>query len=101
MKDVRGLINQAGAARSGQQGALVGKMMKIGAYSVRVEALLGEGGFAQIYKVKDSVSGAVFALKHMRLAGEGEALTDCHAEVDTLQQLRCSFVHPVQPDCRA
>lgn len=89
MKDMRGLINQANAARAGQQGALVGKMLKIGAYSVRVETLLGEGGFAQIYKVKDTLSGSVYALKHMRLAGEGEALTDCHAEVDTLQQLRC------------
>ena len=88
MKDVRGLINQAGVRAGGQQHAMVGKMMKIGQYSVRVEAFLAEGGFAQLFRVKDSLSGASFALKHMRLAGEGEALADCHAEVDSLQQLR-------------
>ena len=85
MKDLRGLI-PATAARN--QAGLVGKMMKIGVYSVRIESLLGEGGFAQIYKARDSVSNAAYALKHMRLMGEGEALADCHAEIDTLQQLR-------------
>lgn len=85
MKDLRGLI-PATATRN--QAGLVGKMMKIGAFSVRIESLLGEGGFAQIYKARDSVSNAAYALKHMRLMGEGEALADCHAEIDSLQQLR-------------
>ena len=88
MKDMRGLINQAGSRAAGQQHAMVGKMMKIGPYSVRVEAFLAEGGFAQLFRVKDTLSGTSFALKHMRLAGEGEALADCHAEVDSLQQLK-------------
>ncbi|KAK9806620.1 hypothetical protein WJX73_000737 [Symbiochloris irregularis] len=66
---------------------LVGKMMKVGSYMVRVESLLGEGGFASIYKARDTTTNKAYALKHMRLAGEREALSDCHTEVDAMKLL--------------
>ena len=66
---------------------LVGKMVKVGSYMVRIEALLGEGGFASIYKARDGNTNRVYALKHMRLAGEEEALTDCHTEVNAMKLL--------------
>lgn len=66
---------------------LVGKMVKVGSYMVRVETLLGEGGFASIYRVRDGNTNKAYALKHMRLAGEQEALTDCHTEVEAMKLL--------------
>lgn len=66
---------------------LVGKTMKVGSYMVRVEALLGEGGFASIYRARDGNTNKAYAMKHMRLAGEEEALTDCHTEVDAMKLL--------------
>lgn len=70
-----------------ESSGLVGKMVKVGSYMVRIEALLGEGGFASIYKARDGNSNKVYALKHMRLAGEEEALSDCHTEVEAMKLL--------------
>ena len=66
---------------------MVGKVLKVGSYMVRIEAQLGEGGFAAIYKVRDNTTNKAYALKHMRLAGEQEALTDCYTEVDAMKLL--------------
>jgi len=71
-----------------KDGGLVGRTIKVGPYTGKVEAHLGDGGFATIYRVRDTSSGAVYALKHMRLAGEADARTDCETEVETMKRLR-------------
>ena len=70
-----------------ENSGLVGRMVKVGSYMVRIESLLGEGGFASIYKARDNNTNKAYALKHMRLAGEEEALQDCHTEVDAMKLL--------------
>ncbi len=69
-------------------GSLVGKIIKVGPYSVRVEALIGEGGFASIYSVRDNSTRTLFALKHFRLAGDADAIKDVQTEVDVMKRLR-------------
>jgi len=83
LKDLKGFGQKAEA-----KGMLIGKTIKVGAYTIRPEAVLGTGGFATIYKVRDSTSGAVYALKHMHLMGDRDAIADCQTEVDTLRMLR-------------
>lgn len=39
-------------------------------------------------KVRDVATGQLYAMKHMRLMGEAEAITDCMTEVNTLKKLR-------------
>ena len=48
-------------------GPLTGKTIKVQAYNVKVENVLGEGGFATIYRCSDNTTKATFALKHFRL----------------------------------
>ena len=83
LKDLKGFGQKAEA-----KGMLIGKTIKVGPYTIRPEAVLGTGGFATIYKVRDSTSGAVYALKHMHLMGDRDAIADCQTEVDTLSRLR-------------
>ena len=76
------------AQRKGGEGVLAGKILRLGQYSVRVESHIGEGGFASIYKVRETTSGQAFALKHMRLAGDQECIRDMTVEVETMMKLR-------------
>ena len=39
-------------------------------------------------QVRDVASGQLFAMKHMRLVGDSEAIADCMTEVNTLKRLR-------------
>ncbi len=39
-------------------------------------------------QVRDLASGETFAMKHMRLMGEADAIADCMTEVTTLKKLR-------------
>jgi hypothetical protein len=64
-----------------KEGGLVGRTFKVGAYTIRVEAHLGEGGFASIYRARDTSTMSAFALKHVRMGGEPEAVKDCQTEV--------------------
>ena len=48
-------------------GALSGKQLSVGDRSVKVDRLLGEGGFATIYRCTDVETGDVYALKHFLL----------------------------------
>lgn len=68
--------------------AMLGRQLRVGQHAVRVEALLGEGGFASIYTVRDVISRAVFALKHVRMAGDADAVADVRNEVAVMQQLK-------------
>ena len=79
MKSVGGFLRTV--VQRKDSGSLVGKVLKVGMYTVRVEAHLGDGGFAVIYRARDVASPALYALKHVCMAGEPEALADCHMEV--------------------
>ena len=78
MKSVGGFLRNVVQRK---EGGLVGRTLKVGMYTVRVESHLGDGGFAAIYRARDISSTASFALKHMRLSGDSEALADCKTEV--------------------
>lgn len=84
LKDLKGFGQKAEA----KGGILIGKTLKVGPYTVKPEAVLGEGGFATIYKARDINSGTVYALKHMHLMGDKDAVADCQTEVETLQRLQ-------------
>ncbi|KAK9835144.1 hypothetical protein WJX81_001027 [Elliptochloris bilobata] len=71
-----------------KEGGLVGRTIKVGPYTCKVDAHLGDGGFATIYRVRDNSGGAAYALKHIRLAGEVDARAECDTEVETMKQLR-------------
>jgi eukaryotic-like serine/threonine-protein kinase len=55
----------------------------------RVEALLGEGGAARVYRVHDERTGRALALKQLHAAGEGAAAPGAQFEREyhTLRQL--------------
>lgn len=78
MKSVGGFLRNVVQRK---EAGLVGRVLSVGSYTVRVEAHLGDGGFAAIYRVRDIATPATYALKHMRLGGDPDALRDCHAEV--------------------
>lgn len=84
LKDLKGFGQKA----ESKGGILIGKILKVGNYTIKPEAVLGEGGFATIYKARDSNSGTVYALKHMHLMGDRDAIADCKTEIDTLQRLQ-------------
>eukprot|EP00803_Ostreobium_quekettii_P003254 evm.model.scf_876.3 EVM.evm.TU.scf_876.3 scf_876:14273-18197(-) len=66
---------------------LVGKVVQVGHYRLKVEAHLGEGGFASIYRVKDLASGELFALKHLRL-GSKETVEMVRHEAKVMNRLK-------------
>ncbi len=74
-----------------KDGSLAGKVVVVGPYSVRVETLVGEGGFATIYKAVDLKTGQTFALKHMRLAAEPDAIREVQHEAKTMARLKVSM----------
>lgn len=69
-------------------GGLVNKVVKVGPYTVKVEACLGEGGQATIYRVRDSGTNTAYALKHMHLRGDLSAIEDCLTEIGVMKKLR-------------
>lgn len=48
-------------------GALSGKQVVVGSRTVKVDKVLGEGGFATIYRCTDVDTGDVLAIKHFVL----------------------------------
>lgn len=54
-------------AKREASGALSGKQLVVGQRTVRVDRLLGEGGFATIYHCTDLATGQPYALKHFIL----------------------------------
>lgn len=50
-----------------RKGPLTGKALEIGTYQVEVGAVLGEGGFATVYRALDVNTERSMALKHFRL----------------------------------
>lgn len=41
-----------------------------------------------VLQVRDSSSGKAYALKHMRLMGDSDAIADCMTEINALKALR-------------
>jgi hypothetical protein len=64
------------AKRKDGSGPLTGRTVKVQSYLVKVEAVLGEGGFATIYRCNDNTTKATFALKHFRLRWARRVLLD-------------------------
>ena len=48
-------------------GDLSGRLLTIDGRTVKVETIVGEGGFATIYRVADAATRELMALKHFRL----------------------------------
>ncbi|GLC50517.1 hypothetical protein PLESTB_000388400 [Pleodorina starrii] len=80
------LFDKVGKKR--ETNSLVGKVVLVGQFSVKVEALIGEGGFATIYRCVDIKSGHTFALKHLRLGADGEAIKEVQQEAKTMARLK-------------
>ena len=72
MKAFSSLMKEAFGNQGQHATGLVGQMLQIGAYRVRVEGIVGEGGYATIYKVRDQGTGVAYALKVVRVAGNSE-----------------------------
>lgn len=47
-----------------------------------------QGGFASIYKSRDSTTGLYFALKHMRLNADSDAIREVQHEAKTMAKLK-------------
>ena len=76
------LKNLAGGAKKREaSGPLTGRTLDLRPFTVRVEALIGEGGFATIYRAVDTASHEVYAVKHFRLSGDPEAERDVQVGV--------------------
>lgn len=54
------------AKKKSNSGVLTGKLLNVDAFQLKVEALIGEGGYASIYRVVELRSRETFALKHFR-----------------------------------
>lgn len=69
--------------------SLLGKTVIVGQYKVLVEKLIGEGGFASIYKAHDvNNPGTIYALKHMRLHADSDAIKEVQQEAKTMAKLK-------------
>lgn len=86
VKDVKKAVARESVAHASRN-AMVGRVLRVGEVEVRVEASLGEGGFACIYSVRDTQSRVAYALKHVRMSGDPELVEDVKTEVTHMQQL--------------
>eukprot|EP00192_Tetraselmis_astigmatica_P009036 CAMPEP_0117662788 /NCGR_PEP_ID=MMETSP0804-20121206/8237_1 /TAXON_ID=1074897 /ORGANISM="Tetraselmis astigmatica, Strain CCMP880" /LENGTH=680 /DNA_ID=CAMNT_0005469705 /DNA_START=314 /DNA_END=2356 /DNA_ORIENTATION=- len=73
--------------RGDDAGSLVGQQLQVGPYELKVESKLAEGGYATIYRVRDTAKG-LFALKQIRVQGNSEALEEVKVEARVMQLLR-------------
>lgn len=73
---------------SGGPGSLAGRTIAVGPLTVRVEAQIGEGGFATIHAARDAATGEAYALKFVKIGTDPDAAADCRREVAVMQTLR-------------
>jgi AP2-associated kinase len=64
----------------------LGKQVVVGALRVRVEAVLGRGGWSTIYRAAGD-DGRLYALKHLALAGDAEHIGHVQREAKTLARV--------------
>ncbi|KAF6255608.1 serine/threonine protein kinase 7 [Scenedesmus sp. NREL 46B-D3] len=74
--------------KSAAHGPLCNKTVQVGKNTVLCEALLGSGGYADIYRVTDTADGATYALKHLRLAGDPQLIVEVQREAKTQARLK-------------
>lgn len=84
MNLLRGL---AAPKKKDATGALTGRTLGLGPYTVKVDAIIGEGGFATIYRAVEVNTQEAFALKHFMLSGDPEAERDVLTEVAIMNAL--------------
>lgn len=53
-----------------------------------MESVLGEGGYATIYKARCMESGNLYAVKHLRLTADAEAIKEVQNEAKTMTKLQ-------------
>lgn len=87
VKDVKKAVGRDVSNANGRHG-MIGRVLRVGEVEVRVEASLGEGGFACIYTARDTNSRTTYALKHVRMSGDEELIEDVKTEVAHMHQLR-------------
>jgi serine/threonine protein kinase len=81
------LKNLAAPKKREVSGPLTGKIIPMGNRTLKIEAVLGEGGFATIYRAVDAITQEIFALKHFMLSGDVEAERDVQTEVAVMRAL--------------
>ena len=87
------LKSLAGPKKREASGFLTGRTFTFGEYTIKVEGVLGEGGFATIYRAVDVNSQNIYALKHFMLSGDPDAERDVHTEVAVMRALtQCPHV---------
>ena len=62
--------------------------LKINGRSYKVEKLLGEGGFAFVYLIRDTSSGRLFALKKILVTTGQDGIQTAMREVEAYRRLR-------------
>ena len=89
MRSLFSKVARGGSRDSGGgPGSLVGRTIAIGPLTVRVEAQIGEGGFATIHAARDIATGEGYALKVVRVGTDPDAAADCRQEVAVMRALR-------------
>lgn len=76
--------------RKDSSGPLTGRILAVRpefAQGLRVEEVIGQGGFATIYRVVDIVTGTVYALKHCVLNGNPDIERDLQTEIAVMRAL--------------
>lgn len=80
--------NLGATKRRDSAGPLSGRTLPLDPYTVKVEEVVGQGGFATIYRAVDVVSGEMLALKHFRLSGDPDAERDAQTEARVMRALK-------------
>lgn len=81
------LKSLTGPKKREASGVLSGRTFTFGEYTIKAEGVLGEGGFATIYRAVDVNTQAIYALKHFMLSGDPDAERDVHTEVAVMRAL--------------
>eukprot|EP00887_Chlorella_sp_A99_P007529 scaffold2.g7529.t1 len=93
MKALKKALGGGSKAPGERRGPLSGKPLQVGQHALDVGALLGSGGFADVYRALDTTTGRSVALKHFRLSGDPEAVRAVQTEVAIMKALRdCPYI---------
>lgn len=81
---------------------MLNQVVNIDQYKLVVESLIGEGGFGYIFKVRDTGTNAIFALKKIN-SSDKEIQSEIENEIDVLKSLQkhqyiLEFITSVQLD---
>ena len=88
MRSLFSKVARSGSRDGSAPGSLVGRTVAVGPLTVRLEAPIGEGGFATIYAARDVATGEALALKVVKIGDDVDAAADCRQEVAVMRSLR-------------